>query len=75
MDVIDSPHRLGGRATVLRFGENSLLVLGLMDLLYNKLEADRPKDRDFIQEAIICKLADVDAEKVCPGLRTQRRSA
>lgn len=59
--LLTQPPGWESRATVLRFGENSLLVLGLMDLLYNKLEADRPKDRDFIQEAIICKLADVDA--------------
>ncbi len=32
-----------------------------MDLLCNKLEADRPKNRDFFQEAIICKLADLNA--------------
>jgi len=48
------------RATLLLFGDNSVLVLGLMDLLYNKLEANRAKDREFIQEAVTCKLVDVD---------------
>lgn len=59
--LLTQPPGWEDRATVLRFDDNSLLVLGLMDLLYNKLEANRPKDRDFIQEAITCKLADVDA--------------
>lgn len=58
--LLTQPPGWEDRATILRFGDNSLLVLGLMDLLYNKLEANRSKDRDFIQEAIACKLADID---------------
>ena len=40
------------RATEVRFGEVSLLVLGLLDLAYNKLEANREKDREFLKEAL-----------------------
>lgn len=57
--LLTQPPGWEDRATVLTFGDKSLLVLGLMDLLYNKLEANRPKDRDFIQEAIACKLVDI----------------
>ncbi len=58
--LLTQPPGWEDRATILRFGDNTLLVLGLLDLLYNKLEANRPKDRAFIQEAIACKLANLD---------------
>ena len=57
--LLTQPPGWEDRATILKFGENSLLVLGLLDLMYNKLEADRPKDREFIQEAITCGLIEV----------------
>jgi hypothetical protein len=39
------------RATEVRFGRLSVLVLGLMDLAYNKLEVNRDKDRQFLTES------------------------
>ena len=39
------------RASHVRLGDISVLVLGLLDLAYNKLEAGRPKDEEFLREA------------------------
>ncbi|HEY8902341.1 MAG TPA: DUF6036 family nucleotidyltransferase [Chthoniobacterales bacterium] len=48
--LLTQPDGWQARATEVRFGELSLLVLGLLDLAYNKLEAYREKDRQFLIE-------------------------
>jgi len=58
--LLTQPPGWEDRATLLRCEDKSLLVLGLMDLLYNKLEANRRKDRDFLKEALACKLVEAD---------------
>jgi len=40
------------RATVLEVEGSRVLVLGLYDLVYNKLEANREKDQGFIREGL-----------------------
>jgi len=49
--VMSQPPGWEERATEIKFGNISLLVLGLLDLAYNKLEANRVKDRDFLRQA------------------------
>lgn len=39
------------RAKLLEFDDISLRVISPLDLAYNKLEANRPKDREFFREA------------------------
>lgn len=46
------------RATELLIGSASVLVLGLLDLAYNKLDAFRDKDRDFLASAFGYGLVD-----------------
>lgn len=58
--VMSQPPGWEERATELRYGEISLLVLGLLDLAYNKLEANRVKDRDFLRMAFQEKLFSPD---------------
>ena len=47
------------RSTKLAFDGIEIIALGLLDLAYNKLEANRQKDRDFLQAAFEAGLIDV----------------
>jgi len=58
------------------FGDVSVLVIGLMDLAYNKLEADREKDREFFREAFakgLFSVAEVRAFVAEYALNDERR--
>jgi hypothetical protein len=48
------------RAITKTFGDVTVLVLGTLDLAYNKLEADREKDREFFREALKRGLFTID---------------
>jgi hypothetical protein len=47
------------RATRVIFDDVEVLALGLLDLVYNKLEANRKKDRSFLKNAIVNALIDI----------------
>ena len=66
------------RASRIQFGSLSVLVLGLLDLAYNKLEASRPKDNEFLREAFAAGLVTptelrdfVEQHALTPDLRQQ----
>ncbi|MCX6963224.1 MAG: hypothetical protein NTZ08_12380 [Verrucomicrobia bacterium] len=47
------------RSTKLTFEGVEIIALGLLDLAYNKLEANRQKDRDFLRAAFEAGLIDL----------------
>jgi predicted nucleotidyltransferase len=47
------------RSTKLAFDGIEIIALGLLDLAYNKLEANRQKDRDFLRAAFEAGLIDL----------------
>lgn len=47
------------RSTKLAFDGIEIIALGLLDLAYNKLEANRQKDRDFLRAAFEVGLIDL----------------
>lgn len=47
------------RSTKLAFDGIEIIALGLLDLAYNKLEANRQKDRDFLFAAFEAGLLDI----------------
>lgn len=56
-----------------------VLALGLMDLAYNKLEANRSKDKEFLKTAIIEGVIRIDdLEKFiinnAPSVETRQRA-
>jgi hypothetical protein len=54
-------HPLGWveRSTKVTFEGVEIIALGLLDLAYNKLEANRQKDRDFLRSAFEAGLIDL----------------
>jgi hypothetical protein len=56
--LMTQPKGWENRATEFKTGEITALILGLSDLIYNKLEAFRVKDQEFLSEAFAKGLAD-----------------
>lgn len=56
--LISQPAGWQERATHLHIDEIEVFVLHPLDLAYNKLEAGRPKDIDFMREGLNCKAYD-----------------
>jgi len=62
--LLTQPEGWKDRAHRIQFGDVSVLVLGLLDLAYNKIEANRVKDREFIREALsngLLSIGEVEA--------------
>lgn len=62
--LLTQPAGWEDRASRVEIGDLTVLVLGLHDLAYNKLEAGRAKDADFFREALAAGLFTV------PEIRT-----
>jgi hypothetical protein len=58
--LLTQPLGWEARATRVNFDGIEVLALGLIDLAYNKLEANRKKDEDFLKNAIKQGLIRVD---------------
>jgi hypothetical protein len=56
--LISQPAGWQARATNLHIDDIEVYVLHPLDLAYNKLEAGRPKDIDFMREGLRCKAYD-----------------
>lgn len=57
--LLTQPVGWEARATRVIFDDVEVLALGLLDLVYNKLEANRKKDRSFLKNAIDNALIDI----------------
>jgi hypothetical protein len=60
--LLTQPVGWESRATRVNFDGIEVLALGLMDLAYNKLEANRGKDKEFLKNAInegLIRVADL----------------
>ena len=57
--LLTQPVGWEARATRVIFDDVEVLALGLLDLVYNKLEANRKKDRIFLKNAIDNALIDI----------------
>lgn len=58
--LLTQPVGWESRATIVNFDGIEVLALGLMDLAYNKLEANRSKDEEFLKSSIEEGLIRID---------------
>ena len=57
--LLTQPEGWVERSTKVTFEGVEIIALGLLDLAYNKLEANRQKDKDFLRAAFEAGLVDI----------------